>query len=96
MSPDLSSIKISILLCGGLPVQLFSSGEPLLANEQNVVQPLQVYYKDHGGFDCEHSQSFIQSADQYLVDKEGNIANEYQPYYLVAHQIDMVSPYDHK
>ncbi len=55
VSPDLSSIKISILLGGGLPVKLLSSREPLLANEQNVVQSLQVYYKDHDGFDCEDS-----------------------------------------
>ena len=93
VSPDLSSIKISIFLSGGLPVQLFPSGEPLLANEQNVVQSLQVYYEDHDGFDREHCQSFIQSVDQYLVHKEGYIADEDQTDYLVAHQIDMVPPY---
>ncbi len=85
VSPDLSSIKVSILLGGGLPVKLLSSREPLLANEQNVVQSLQVYYKDHDGLDCEDSQSFIESANRYLIHKEGYIADEYQPDYLVAH-----------
>jgi len=79
-----------------LSVQLFLGRQVLLAHKQYVVQALHVDQKDQTCFDCYYCLCFVDDPDQYLVDDKSDVANEHKPYYLVAHQEHMVSPYHQK